>query len=62
MGTDDLLDYMRKYNLTMKSYFQKHLDRYPKRPLKSFVNKSNSHLATEEALDLLSKMLLYDKN
>ena len=62
LGTDDLLEYMRKYNLTLNSYFQKKLDRYPPKNLKSFINEDNKHLVNEKALDLLSKMLVYDKN
>ena len=62
LGTDELLEYMRKYNLTLNTYFQQKLDRYPQKPLKNFVNEENKHLANDQALDLLSKMLVYDKN
>jgi casein kinase II subunit alpha len=62
LGTDDLLEYMRKYNLTLNTYFQQKLDRYQKKELKTFINSENKHLVNEEALDLLSKMLVYDKN
>lgn len=33
---------------------------YPKRELSKFINQENKHLCSEEAIDLLSKMLLYD--
>ena len=62
LGTDDLLEYMRKYNLTLNTYFQQKLDRYQKKELKTFINSENKHLVNEEALNLLSKMLVYDKN
>ena len=62
LGTDDLLEYMRKYNLTLNTYFQQKLDRYPAKPFKSFITSENKHLVNDEALDLLSKMLVYDKN
>jgi casein kinase II subunit alpha len=54
LGTDDLLEYMRKYNLTLNTYFQQKLDRYQKKELKTFITSENKHLVNEEALDLLS--------
>ena len=62
LGTDDLLEYMRKYNLTLNTYFQQKLDRYQKKELKTFITNENKHLVNDFALDLLSKMLVYDKN
>ena len=62
MGSDDLLEYMRKYNLTLNAYYQQRLERYAKKPLRSFANVENKHLVSEEAIDLLEKMLVYDKN
>jgi glycosyltransferase involved in cell wall biosynthesis len=53
---------MRKYNLTLNTYFQQKLDRYPPKPLKNFINEENKHLVNDQALDLLSKMLVYDKS
>ena len=47
LGTDDLLEYMRKYNLTLNTYFQQKLDRYPPKPLKTFINEENKHLVNE---------------
>ena len=61
LGTDALLEYMRKYNLTLNTYFQQKLDRYPVRQLRSFTNAGNKHLVSDEAIDLLQKMLVYDK-
>ena len=53
MGTDGLLDYLKKYNLSLSSYFNQRLDRFPSKPLKSFIDSENRHLATEDAIDLL---------
>lgn len=36
------------------------LANYPKKPWQKFINQDNSHLCNTEALDLLSKMLVYD--
>ena len=52
---------MRKYNLTLNTYFQQKLDRYPIRSFSSFINKDNKHLVSDEMIDLLEKMLVYDK-
>ncbi|TNV76964.1 hypothetical protein FGO68_gene874 [Halteria grandinella] len=62
LGTDDLLEYMRKYNLTLNTYYQSKLDRCPKRSLKTFITSDCKDLVSEEGLDLLEKMLQYDKN
>ena len=35
---------------------------YQKIPFTAFVNDDNKHMCSPEALDLLSKMLQYDKN
>ena len=32
----------------------------PRKPWKSFVNSQNKHLATDEAIDFLDKLLRYD--
>lgn len=46
----------------MNSYYQQRLDRYPEKSLKNFINQKCKDLITDEALDLLNKMLVYDKN
>ncbi len=35
---------------------------FPAMDLEEFINKNNQSLVKEEALDLLKKMLVYDKN
>eukprot|EP00347_Sterkiella_histriomuscorum_P012132 403369773 len=62
MGTDPLLEYMKKYNLSINQYFSQKLDRYTPKSLNTFVNNENKHLATDLAIELLEKMLVYDKN
>ena len=53
---------MRKYKLQMPAAIGKVLKSYPAMDLEDFVNKNNQHLVTEDGLDLLKKMLVYDKN
>jgi len=63
MGTEDLYTYMRKYKLTMPAQIAKIMKSYPQLSLEEhFVNKGNQHLVSEEGLDLLRNMLVYDKN
>ena len=62
MGTDDLFTYMKKYKINMPGQLAKIMKSYPAQELEEFINKNNQHLVNEEALDLLRKMLQYDKN
>ena len=52
LGTDELLAYVDKYNDI--------LGQHSKKPWHKFVNTQNEHLVSEEALDMLAKMLKYD--
>ncbi len=36
------------------------LIRYPRRPWDKFITPENKHLCCPEAIDILSKMLVYD--
>jgi casein kinase II subunit alpha len=37
-------------------------NQYNRIPWKNFINEKNKHLINDEGLDLLDKMLQYDKN
>ena len=37
-------------------------EHFPKIPWKNFINETNKHLNDDNAIDLLDKMLRYDKN
>jgi casein kinase II subunit alpha len=62
MGTDELYNYVRKYKINIPTQVAKFLKSYPPQYLEEFINKNNQSLVSEEALDLLRKMLVYDKN
>ena len=64
LGEEDLYKYVEKYNLTIPKEVRKLMKNYsfPRRPWASFINEKNQHLVNEDALDLLDKMLRYDKN
>ena len=64
LGEDDLMEYVNKYNLKIPKEARKLMKGYEfeKVPWNNFINNRNKHMVSPEALDLLSKMLLYDKN
>ena len=61
LGTDDLYKYIEKYELTLDNHYSGILGNYPKKQWTKFINEENKHLCSNEALDLLSKMLIYDR-
>ena len=60
LGTDDLYKYVEKYDLTLDTHYSGILGNYPKKPWNKYVTNENQALCPPEALDLLSKMLVYD--
>lgn len=59
LGTDDLFTYLSKYHLQLDEEYED-LGHYIKRPWAKFVNKDNSHLASEDAISLIDHLLKYD--
>jgi len=60
LGTDDLFDYLEKYNVDLDQRFNDILGRHSKKRWERFVNSENQHLVSTEAIDLLDKLLRYD--
>lgn len=60
LGTSDLNAYLEKYGIELDSHFKKVLGKHSKKPFTKFINKENEHLVSQDALDLLSRMLVYD--
>jgi len=60
LGTEELLAYVEKYNVQLDSHYDDILGTHPKKPWSKFVTSQNDQLVTDEAIDLLSKMLKYD--
>jgi casein kinase II subunit alpha len=52
--------YIEKYNVTLDSAYDDILGVHPRKPWNKFITTANDQLVTEEAIDLLSKMLKYD--
>lgn len=64
LGQDDLYKYVEKYGLQIPKEVKRVLahENYPRVPWKNFTNDVNRHLHDDTAIDLLDKMLKYDKN
>merc|ERR1712179_383763 len=60
LGTDDLFDYLDKYNIDLDQRFNDILGRHSKKRWERFVNTENQALVSTEAIDLLDKLLRYD--
>ena len=59
-GTDGLFDYMQRYNITLDSTFLNQIGKHPRKPWKAFVTPNNKAVATDLAIELLDKLLVYD--
>ena len=64
LGQEDLHRYVDKYGLSIPKEVKRTMnqDYFPRVPWKNFTNDNNKHLHDDDAIDLLNKMLKYDKN
>mmetsp|Transcript_24224 Transcript_24224/g.40447 ORF Transcript_24224/g.40447 Transcript_24224/m.40447 type:complete len:163 (+) Transcript_24224:3-491(+) len=60
LGTDDLFDYLDKYDLELDPQVETGLSNYPKKPWVQFTTPQNQHLVSPESMDFLDKLLRYD--
>ncbi|XP_063155865.1 casein kinase II subunit alpha-like isoform X2 [Candoia aspera] len=60
LGTEDLYDYIDKYNVELDPRFNDILGRHSRKRWERFVHSENQHLVSTEALDFLDKLLRYD--
>lgn len=60
LGTQQLMEYLDTYDLTLDSHFDSILGRFARRPWEAFIKDKNRHLVNAEAIDLLDRMLQYD--
>lgn len=60
LGTDDLFEYLDKYDIELDAQYDDILSRFPKKPWQSFVNADNQRFVSPEAIDFLDKLLRYD--
>jgi casein kinase II subunit alpha len=57
LGTDDLYDYLDKYDLELDPHFDGILSAHSKKPWSRFVTPDNQHLVSDEATDFLGQLL-----
>lgn len=60
LGTEDLFDYLDKYDIELDAQYDDILGRFPKKSWHSFINAENQRFVSNEALDFLDKLLRYD--
>lgn len=59
LGTDELFDYLDKYDLDLDPQFDGLLTTQSRKPWQRFVTADNSHLVSEEGIDFLHNLLRY---
>lgn len=60
LGTDDLFEYLDKYDIELDQQYDDILGRFPRKNWQSFVNSDNQRFISNEAIDFLDKLLRYD--
>lgn len=60
LGTDELYQYLEKYDIELDPHYDGILARHSKKPWHRFITAENQHLVSEDAIDFLSKLLRYD--
>lgn len=60
LGTDELFEYLDKYDIELDPQYDEILKRFPRKPWPSFVNAENAKFVSKEAIDFLDKLLRYD--
>ena len=60
LGTEELFDYLDKYDIELDAQYDDILGRFPKRSWNSFINQDNQRFVSPEAIDFLDKLLKYD--
>ncbi|CAM9581636.1 unnamed protein product [Ectocarpus sp. 6 AP-2014] len=60
LGTDELFNYLDKYELELDPHFDGIMGRHSNRPWQKFVNTENQHLVSEDAISFVGQLLRYD--
>jgi casein kinase II subunit alpha len=60
LGTDELFNYLDKYDLELDPHFDGILGRHSQKPWQKFITSENQHLVSEEAIAFVSQLLRYD--
>ena len=60
LGTDELFNYLDKYDLELDPHFDGIMGRHSNRPWQKFVNPENQHLVSEEAISFVGHVRWMD--
>ena len=60
LGTSDLERYLVKYGVVLDEDYMDEIGKHKRKSWENFINSANQHLCSKEALDFLSKLLVYD--
>jgi len=60
LGTDDLFDYLEKYDLDLDANVESMMSSHSKKPWGRFITPDNAHLVSEDAMKFLDRLLKYD--
>merc|ERR1712151_1075531 len=60
LGTESLFAYIEKYGVDLNAHFDGSLGRYARKRWSKFVTDENKHLASDDDIVLIDKMLIYD--
>lgn len=59
LGTDELFNYLDKYDLELDPHFDGIMGRHSNRPWQKFVNPENQHLVSEEAISFVGQVRFF---
>ena len=57
LGTDDLFDYLEKYDLDLDANVESMMSSHSKKPWGRFITPDNAHLVSEDAMKFLDRLL-----
>ncbi|KAJ2847372.1 Casein kinase II subunit alpha [Coemansia brasiliensis] len=60
LGTDDLIAYLKKYNIVLNETYHRILGTYPRKSWHKFITIENQRFVSPEAIDFLDRLLRYD--
>mmetsp|Transcript_16029 Transcript_16029/g.14008 ORF Transcript_16029/g.14008 Transcript_16029/m.14008 type:complete len:341 (+) Transcript_16029:7-1029(+) len=60
LGTNGLMKYLNKYQIDIDDDFLEEIGSHKRKSWESFINSNNEDLVSDEALDFLDKLLVYD--
>ena len=60
LGVEEFSAYLSKYKISLNSKLKSKMKKYPKKPFASFITPENAHLAKDDTIDFIERLLRYD--